>query len=355
MDQGIIKALKVKFWKKLVLKIINQEEQGKYIKISVLDAILMVSDAWNDVSTTTIRNCFHQAGFKASLNDETEIVSENNLDTECFSEENIQSFAEVDDALLTNEEPTEEEIVKSILNANNDESNEQADEAGTGFAKRKLKLQKEEQTKKLAGSLARFVKPNSLVLSDTLPAVHTDAYIDYINTSSDDFDSSDESEKCEIESNSTTNEVISAPNPTYNSIDKVISGPGDLSQTLENGPKQPKLVCYPKTKEKSIFVNEGYNNWKNALGSNSGLKKHHMSNDHKTSHAMWTSYLDMKKAGNVSVASLINDGHLKLVKENRNFIKSIGRVLLYTAVQGIAQRGDNEGESSLNRGNFVEL
>jgi len=28
---------------------------------------------------------------------------------------------------------------------------------------------------------------------------------------------------------------------------------------------------------------------------------------------------------------------------------------LYTAVQGIAQRGDNEGESSLNRGNLVEL
>lgn len=89
-------------------------------------------------------------------------------------------------------------------------------------------------------------------------------------------------------------------------------------------------------KEKSTFVNEGYNNWKNALGSNSGLKKHNMSNDHKTSHVMWTSYLDMKKTGNVSVASLINDGHLKQVKENRNLIKSIGKVLLYTAVHGIA-------------------
>ena len=48
----------------------------------------------------------------------------------------------------------------------------------SGFAKRKLKLQKEEQTKKLAGSAkSAGVKPNSLVLSDTLPAVHTDAYI----------------------------------------------------------------------------------------------------------------------------------------------------------------------------------
>lgn len=51
----------------------------------------------------------------------------------------------------------------------------------SGCAKRKLKLQKEEQTKKLAGSLTRFVevevKPNSLVASDTLPALNTDAYI----------------------------------------------------------------------------------------------------------------------------------------------------------------------------------
>lgn len=45
-----------------------------------------------------------------------------------------------------------------------------------------------------------------------------------------------------------TNEVMSAPIPTYNSIDEVISGPRDLSQTLENGPKQPILVCFPETK-----------------------------------------------------------------------------------------------------------
>lgn len=88
----------------------------------------MISDVWNDISTTTIRNCFHHAGFKASVNDETEIVNENNLDTECFSEENIQSFAEVDDALLTNEETNEEEIVKSILNEKNNEESEQGDE-----------------------------------------------------------------------------------------------------------------------------------------------------------------------------------------------------------------------------------
>jgi len=45
--------------------------------------------------------------------------------------------------------------------------------------KRKLKLKKKEETKKLAGSLTQCVEvePNSLVVSDTLPAVDTDAYI----------------------------------------------------------------------------------------------------------------------------------------------------------------------------------
>lgn len=47
----------------------------------------------------------------------------------------------------------------------------------SGCAKRKLKLRREEQTKKLAGSLIRFVKPNDLVISDTLPAVNNNACI----------------------------------------------------------------------------------------------------------------------------------------------------------------------------------
>jgi len=47
----------------------------------------------------------------------------------------------------------------------------------SGCAKRKLKLQREEETKKLAGSLIRFVKPNSMVLSDTLPAIYNNDYI----------------------------------------------------------------------------------------------------------------------------------------------------------------------------------
>lgn len=43
------------------------------------------------------------------------------------------------------------------------------------------------------------------------------------------------------------------------------------------------------------------------------------------SNTMWVSYSDMKKLDNLSVASLINEGHKLLVLENQNYIKMIGR------------------------------
>lgn len=70
---------------------------------------------------------------------------------------------------------------------------------------------------------------------------------------------------------------------------------------------------------------------------------------------MWVSYKNMKTKSIPSVSAQINEGHLKLIRENRKYIKRIASVLLYTGTQCIAQRGDNEGVKSLNRGNFLEL
>jgi hypothetical protein len=59
------------------------------------------------------------------MNDEPEkeIVSDNYLDTECFPEENLQNFVEVDAALYTTEEANEEKTVNFILNSNANETN----------------------------------------------------------------------------------------------------------------------------------------------------------------------------------------------------------------------------------------
>lgn len=44
------------------------------------------------------------------------------MDTKFFPEETLQNFIEIDTALWTTEEPNEEEIVKCILNMNEDDS-----------------------------------------------------------------------------------------------------------------------------------------------------------------------------------------------------------------------------------------
>lgn len=129
MDQGIIKNLKVKFRQRLVLKMLDQPEN---FKVSVLDAILMISDSWDDVNQKTIQNCFRHGFGK----DETRIDHED--DSRNFNEwaqkldfnfhGDAESYAEVDDNVITSEEPTEESIVDSILNKNKGEDDEDIDE-----------------------------------------------------------------------------------------------------------------------------------------------------------------------------------------------------------------------------------
>ncbi|XP_060862268.1 uncharacterized protein LOC132939217 [Metopolophium dirhodum] len=152
-------------------------------------------------------------------------------------------------------------------------------------------------------------------------------------------------------------------------ISKTTPGSKDLAQHLDDGPKQPILVFYPKTKFSNRmrhFSHTWYKmfNWIDYSVMNdgvfcfpyksSGFKRHESSSEHKKCQVMLIEYTSMK-GKNISVSSLINEAHLKLVKENCRYIQYIGKALLFTAVQGIAQRGDDESENSVNRGKFLEL
>lgn len=174
-------------------------------------------------------------------------------------------------------------------------------------------------------------------------------------------------------------------------------GPSDLSQLKTEGPRQPKQKFYQTTKfgnkmrsfnsnwynifpwlEYSVmtdaaycfprrhfskcdggdltFISAGFRNWKRALETEGGFKKHSKSTEHKNNEVKWVSYKSLNDKGNLrSVASMINITHLNLAKENRAYISVIADVLLFTATQCISQRGDKEGVESLNRGNFLEL
>ncbi|XP_056641291.1 tigger transposable element-derived protein 4-like [Diorhabda sublineata] len=75
MDQGVIKALKVNFRKLLVLKMIDNIEKNIEHNVHLLQAIVMVSKAWDIVDCDTIRNCFRHGGFLSSDNSESNSTS----------------------------------------------------------------------------------------------------------------------------------------------------------------------------------------------------------------------------------------------------------------------------------------
>ena len=60
MDQGVIESLKCKYHSRNIKKIIRAIDKGKQIpSISVLEAMKIVFSC-NEVSETTIINCFHK-------------------------------------------------------------------------------------------------------------------------------------------------------------------------------------------------------------------------------------------------------------------------------------------------------
>lgn len=150
MDQGIIRALKSNFRKNLVLKIIQcldgcGTSSAEYPRITVLDAILMIHDAWTKLTQGTISNCYQHAGFVRSNVDCTITSNADDFDEEDdvplsvwtraidyqlpITNEDLEQYACVDDAVATCEEPSDENIVQNVIaNASSQDSDGDDDE-----------------------------------------------------------------------------------------------------------------------------------------------------------------------------------------------------------------------------------
>ena len=70
MDQGVIRSIKAFYRKEIVKRIIASFEQENCMpKISVLDAMKMVTGAWDNVTQGTIINCFKHCHISKSSQD----------------------------------------------------------------------------------------------------------------------------------------------------------------------------------------------------------------------------------------------------------------------------------------------
>lgn len=116
-----------------------------------------------------------------------------------------------------------------------------------------------------------------------------------------------------------------------------------------------RVFCFPcrqfgTDREDETFRREGCQNWKKLSEK---LKKHNSSIHHITNNNKWNEYLKSKEKGNI--LTQVSNAHRDLTNKNRAYIKTLAEVCLLLARQGLAFRGHDESETSLNRGNFKEI
>jgi len=122
MDQGIIKCLKTKFRKLLVLKMIDNIEHKKETKLYVLDAILLLTQSWNEITVETIKNCFSHAGFLTTVQSSSTSL---NIQENNFDYPNFENFVDIDTEVATTGILSDEDIVNTISKPNEEEEEEE--------------------------------------------------------------------------------------------------------------------------------------------------------------------------------------------------------------------------------------
>lgn len=133
MDQDIIRVIKSTFRKNLVLTISDMDENKdeNYPKNTILDGILMINDAWQQLSPLTIANCFKHFGLakenlegpSSSVSNDIEIEDDIPLsvwaralkDQLPISMEELDEYVLIDNGVAICEEPSEDSIVRNVL------------------------------------------------------------------------------------------------------------------------------------------------------------------------------------------------------------------------------------------------
>ena len=139
MDQGVIKCVKVFYRRRLVNLMIKRLEQGQDLPtISILRALQLLAASWNDVTKTTIVNCFGKA--KISAKDQVNVAEDNDdtfkelendltelrkIDPTLFPQDlTAEEIVDVDINVITNDNPeTDEEILESVRSDKDEETN----------------------------------------------------------------------------------------------------------------------------------------------------------------------------------------------------------------------------------------
>lgn len=91
----------------------------------------------------------------------------------------------------------------------------------------------------------------------------------------------------------------------------------------------------------------GYNNWKNALGSNRGFKQHETAVAHVTATFNYNEFIIRKKSKS-NVVNVIDKARAEQIRKNRERLIKISSTIQLCARQMIALRGHDEHAESVS-------
>lgn len=147
LDLGIIKNLKVHYRKRLVQHALQSITTGTiHKKVNVLQAINMISLAWNQVKSKTIKNCFIKGGFSEPKQDEPNISDENDVDESdddtiimdeddwnlLRAETTFEEYLNCDIDIMTSELCTVDQLIENKLSgANLSDDEDECDEVSS--------------------------------------------------------------------------------------------------------------------------------------------------------------------------------------------------------------------------------
>lgn len=124
-DQGVIRTLKAYFRTALRRSIIDaidgNEERGPEVvkKLTVLNAMEMLDDAWTKVTDQTIKNCFQKGGFtlEAPERSADQDASDDVPPPPGMTEEDFNDWVQIDDDAVIAEEASLEEVEDNLAMA----------------------------------------------------------------------------------------------------------------------------------------------------------------------------------------------------------------------------------------------
>ena len=126
---------------------------------------------------------------------------------------------------------------------------------------------------------------------------------------------------------------------------------------IEYSVSRDAVYCFPcrmfqsnTERTEAVFTQSGFSKWK---AVHEKLRKHSSTATHCHAVTAWHTFRQSQESGSCRV--LLDNQRRADIESNRSYIKTIAKVAVTCARQGIALRDHRESAESSNRGNFLEF